>query len=154
MIPWIGVLQVSLSFTISWSLLKLMSIESVMSSNHLILCLPFLLLPSHFPSIKVQMSQLFVSGSQCIEASALVLPMDIQGWFPLGLNGLISLHSKRFSRVITSTTIRKHQFFSAQSSLWSNCHIYTWLLEKPQLWVYRLLLANSCFYFLIHSLGF
>ena len=135
----------------SRSLLKFMSIESVMLPNHLTPCHLFLILPSNFPSIKVQMSQLFALGGQCIEASVLVLPMNIQSWFSLGLNGLISLQPKGLSRVFTSTTTWKHQFFSAQSSLGSNCHIYTWLLEKPQLW---LLLANGCFYFLIHCLGF
>ena len=89
--------QASLSFTVSWSLLKLLSIELVMSSNHLILCRPFLLLLSVFPSIRVfPVSWLFASGGQRIGASALasVLPMNIQGWFPLGLTGLISLKSK------------------------------------------------------------
>ena len=78
------------------------------------------------------MSRLFISGGQSIgaSASALALPMNIQGWFPLGLSGLISLLSKGLSRVFSSTTIQKHQFFDAQSSLWSNCHIRTWLLEK------------------------
>ena len=77
-------------------------------------------------------SWLFASGVQSIgvSASASVLPMNFQ-WFPLGLTGLISLQSKRLSRVFSSTIIRKHQFFSAQPSLWSNSHIHTWLLEKP-----------------------
>ena len=63
-------------------------------------------------------------------ASASVLPMNIQAWFPLGLIGLI-LQSKGLSRVFSSTTVQKHQFFSAQPSLWSNSHIHTWPLEKP-----------------------
>ena len=85
-----------------------------------------------------QMSQLFVSGGQRSEvsASASVLPMNIQSWFPLGLTGLISLLSKGLSRIFSSITIWKHQFFSAQPSLWSNFHICTWLLEKLQLWLY------------------
>ena len=81
------------------SLLRLMSIELVMPSNHLILCCPFLLLPSIFPSIRVFFNELtFPMGGQTIEASASasVLPMNIQNWFPLGLTGLISLLSKRF----------------------------------------------------------
>ena len=113
---------------------KLMSIKLVMSSNHLILCRPFLLLPSIFPtSGSFPMSQLFASGGQSIGAlaSASVLPMNIQGWFPLGLTGLISLLSKGLPRVFSSTTVWKHQFFSAQPSLWSSSHICTWLLEKP-----------------------
>ena len=64
-------------------------------------------------------------------ASALVLPMNSQIWFPLGLTGLTSFQSKGLSRIFSSSTIRKHQFFSTQPSLWSNSHIYTWLLEKP-----------------------
>ena len=62
-----------------------------------------------------------------------VLPVSIQGWFPLGLTGLTSLLSKRLLRVFSSTKVWKHQFFSAQSSLWPNSHIHAWLLEKPQL---------------------
>ena len=77
------------------------------------------------------MSQLFARGGQSIGASASVLPMNIQGWFPLGLTDLIYLLSKGLSRVFSRTTFRKHQFFSAQPSLWSNSHIYTWLLEIP-----------------------
>ena len=78
-------------------------------------------------------SQLFASGVQSIRASASasVLPMNIQSWFPLGLTGLISLQSKGLSRVFSNTTVQKHQFFSVQPSLWSNSHIQTWLLEKP-----------------------
>ena len=84
-IPWTAALQASLSISNSWSLLKLRSIESVMPSNHLILCL--LLLPSIFPAWRsFQMSQFFPSSGQSIEvsASALILPMNIQDWFPLG----------------------------------------------------------------------
>ena len=79
-----------------------------------------------------------------------VLPMNIQGWFPLGLTGLISLKSKGLSRVFSSITVQKHLFFSAHSSLRSNTHICTWLLEKPKLWLYRFLLAKWCLCFLIH----
>ena len=122
--------QASLSFTISQSLLKFMSIKS----SHLILCRPLLLLPSIFPSIRVfPTSWLFASGGQSIEASvwALVLPMNILGWFPLGLTGLTSLLSTGLSRVFSSITIQKHPFFGTQPSLWSNSHICTRLLEKP-----------------------
>ena len=69
--------------------------------------------------------QLFASGGQSIGASASDLPMNIQGWFPLGLTGLISLQSKGLSRVFCSTTIQNHQFFGGQPSLWSNSHIRT-----------------------------
>ena len=93
--PWTAARQASLSFPISQSLLKLMSIESVMPSNHLILCHPLLLLPSIFPSIRIfPVGQLFASGGQSSGASASVsvLPMKIQGLFPIGLTGLTSLH--------------------------------------------------------------
>ena len=143
--PWTTARQATLSFTISWSLLKFMSIESVMPSNHHILCCSLLLLPSILPSIRVfPMSRLFTSGGQSIGASALasVLPVYIQGWFPLGLTGLISCQSKGLSRGFSSTTVRKHQFFSTQPSLWSNSHIHTWLLEKPKLWLDGTLLVK------------
>ena len=65
-----------------------------------------------------------------VSASASVLPMNIQDWFPLGLPGWISFQSKRFSRVFSSIIIQKHQFFSTQPSLWSNSHIHAWLLGK------------------------
>ena len=127
--PWTAAHQASLSFTISQSLCKLISIESTMPSNHLVFCCPLLLLPSIFPSIRVffSISQLFTSAGQSIEASASasVLPMNIQGWFPLGLTVLIPLLSKGPSRVFTITIIWKHQFFSAQPSVWSNSHICT-----------------------------
>ena len=133
--PWTAAHQASLFFTISQSLLKLMSIESVMPSNHLILCYPLFLLPSIFPSIRVffPVSWLFASGGQSIGASALasVIPMKIQGWFPLGLSCLISLQSKGLLKVFSGTTVRKHQFFSTQPSLWFNSHIHMSLLEKP-----------------------
>ena len=131
--PWTAACKASLSFIISQSLLKFMSIESVTPPNHLIFCHPLLLLSSIFPSIRCfSMSQLFASGGQRIgaSASASVLPMNIQDWFPVGLTDVISLLSKGFSRVFSSTTFQKHQFFSAQVSLWYNFHIRTWLLEK------------------------
>ena len=79
------------------------------------------------------MSWLFISGGQSIgaSASASVLPVTIQGWFPLGLTGLISLQSKALSRIFSSTPFQKHQFFGTRPFLWSNSHIHTWLLEKP-----------------------
>ena len=94
---------------------------------------PFSSCPQSFPaSGSFPMSRLFTSGGQSIgvSASASGLPMNIQGWFPLGLASLISLLSKGLSRVFSSTIVQKHQFFSAQPSLWSNSHIRTWLLEK------------------------
>ena len=101
-----------------------MSIESAMPSNHLILYWPLLLLPSIFPvSGSSPMSWLFTSNGQIIGASAWVLPMNIQGWFPLEWTDFISLLSRRLSRVFSSTTIWMHQFFDAQPSLLSNSHI-------------------------------
>ena len=96
---------------------------------------PFSRLQSFPASGSFLMSQLFASGGQSIGASALasVLPMNIQGWFHLGLTGWISLLSKGLSRVFSDTTVQKHQFFSTQFSWWSNSHICTWLLEKPNL---------------------
>ena len=110
-----------LCFTNSRSLFKLMSIELVMPFNHLILCCLLFLLPlQSFPaSGSFSVSWLFPSGSQSIgvSASTSVLPMNIQGWFPLGLTGLVSLQSKGLSRVFSNTTVQKHQFFSTQLSL-------------------------------------
>ena len=79
------------------------------------------------------MSHFFTSDSQSVgaSASASVLPMNTQDWFPLGLTGLISLQSKGLSRVFSNTTFQKYQFFSTQLSLWSNSQTHTWLLEKP-----------------------
>ena len=80
-----------------------------------------------------QMSQFFTSGGQSIgvSASASILPMKFQDWFPLQLTGLIFLQYKGLSRAFSNTTVQKHQFFGAQLSLWSKSHIHTWLLEKP-----------------------
>ena len=109
--PWTTARQASLSITNDWSLLKLMSIESVMPSNHLI-CLPFSSCLQSFPaSVSFPVSQFFTSGSQIIgvSASASVLPMNIQDWFPLGWTGLISLQSTGLSGVFSNTTVQKHQ---------------------------------------------
>ena len=128
--PWTAASQASLSFTISRSLLKLRSIDSMMS-NHLILYCS-LLLPSIFPSLRIFSNELALHiWWPNIRASASVLPMNIQGWFPLGLTVFNFLQSKRLSRVFYSPTIWIHWFFSTQLSLWSNSHIHTWLLEKP-----------------------
>ena len=126
--PWTAACQAPLSFTFSWGLLKIMSIESVMPSNHLTLCFP-LLLPSIFPSIRLFSKE----SALCIRwpkywsfSFSISLWMNIQHRFPLGLTGLISSQSKGLSRVFSSTTIQKHQL-----DLWSSSHIHTWLLEKP-----------------------
>ena len=132
-IPWTAAWQASLTFTISWSLLKLMSIELVIPPIQ-----PFLLYRPLLCFLPVPVSESFpvnwhfASGGQIIGASvsASVLPMNMQGWFPLGLTGLISLQSKGLSRVFSNTTVQRHQFFSAQPSLWSNSHICTWLQQN------------------------
>ena len=111
---------------------------------------PFSNCPQSFPaSGSFQMSWLFASGSQSTRALASVLPKKGQGWFPLVLTGLISLLFKGLWRVIPSTTVWKHQFFSAQPSLWFSSHIHTWLLEKPWLWLYVPLSAKWYLCFLI-----
>ena len=103
-----SVCQAPLSSTVSQNLLRFMSVESVILSNHLGLCCCLLSVPSIFPSIKVFSNELFASGGQSVgaSASATVLPMNIQGQFPLGLIGLISLLSKGLLRVFFSTTVR------------------------------------------------
>ena len=96
--------------------------------------IPFSSCLQFFPTSRsFQMSQFFTSGGQSIgvSASASVLPMNIQDWFPLGWTGWISLQSKRLSRVFSNTTVQKHQFFGAQLSSQSNSHIHTWPQEKP-----------------------
>ena len=127
--PWTAAHQAFLSITNSQSLLRLMSIKSVMQLNQLILCPPFSWL-HYFPaSGSFPMSQFFTSGGQSfgVSASASVLPMNIQDWFPSRLTDLISLQSKGLSRVFSNTTVQKHQSFGTQLSLWSNSHIHTWL---------------------------
>ena len=120
---WTAAHQASLSITNSRSLLKLMSIASVMPSNHLILYHPLSSCLQSFPeSGSFPVSQLFALGGQSIGASASVLPMNIQDWFHFRLTGLIFLQSKGLSRVFSNATAQKHQFFSAQPSLQSNSH--------------------------------
>ena len=111
--PWIAARQASLSITNSRSSLRLMSIESVMPSSHLILCCPLLLLAP------IPMSQLFTWGGQSTGVSALAsfLPKKSHGWSPSEWTGWISMQSKGLSRVISNTTVQKHQFFCAQLSV-------------------------------------
>ena len=110
--------------------------------------------PQSFPASGFFLiSQLFASGGKHPGVSASALPVNIQGWFPLGLTVLISLQSKGFSRVFSSNTVQKHQFFGIQLFLWSNFHIYTWLQEKPVVWLDEPLLAKWCVCFLICCLG-
>ena len=132
---WTAAHQASLSFTISQSLFKLVFIESVMPSNHLILhCLLFLL-SSIFHSIRVFFSKelsLRIRWPKYWSFSFSISPSsEYSELISLGLIGLMSLLSKRLSRVFSLTTVQKHKFFGAQPSFWSNSHIHTRLLEKP-----------------------
>ena len=117
MTPWTAARQDSLSITNSWSLLKLMSIESMMPSNHLILCHHLLLLPSVFPSIQVfsNESALHIRWPKYWSS---VLPVNIQDWFPLRWTGWISLQSRELSRVSSNIAVQKYQF-SVVSFLYS-----------------------------------
>ena len=138
--PWTAACQASLSITISWNLLKLISIDLVMPSNHLILCCPLLFPPSIFLSIRVFSHESVLSNESVLHIrlskywsfSFSINPSNnTQDCFPLGWTGWISLQSKGLTRVFSSTTVRKHQFFGAQLSSQSNSHIHTWPLEKP-----------------------
>ena len=143
--PWAAACQASLCFTISQSLPRLMPIESVMPSNHLILCHPLLLLPLIFPSIRVFSSEstLGIRWPKYWIFSLSVSPSnENSGLISIRIDGFDPLQSKGLSRVFSNTTVPKHEFFSSQPSLWSSCHMHTWLLEKPLLWLYRPLLAK------------
>ena len=120
--PWIAARQASLPIINSWSSLKLMSIESMMPSSHLILCHPLLLPPSLPASESFPLSQFFAWGGQSIGVSTLAsaLPKDTRDWSPLEWTGWISLQSKGLSRVFSNTIVQKHQFFGAQLSSQSN----------------------------------
>ena len=129
--------------TNSQSLLKLMSIELVMPSNHLILCCPLLLLLSIFPSIRIFSNELVlcIRWPKYWSFSFSISPSN-------GYSGLISIRvdwcdllpSKGLSKIFSSNPVQKHQFFGVQPSLWSNSHIRTWLLEKP---VVIIIIMNS-----------
>ena len=115
------------------SLVKLLSIELVMPSKYLVLFFPRLLLPSVFPSIRVfsNESVLCIRWPKFWSFSFSISPVNIQGWFPLRLTGLIYLLSEGLLRIFSRTTVQKHQFFDTQPSLLSNSYIHTRLLEKP-----------------------
>ena len=138
---WIAACQASLSITNSGSLLQLMSMESVMPSNHLIPCRPLLLLPSIFPSIRVfsNESGLHIRWPKGWSFSFSISPSNDYSelisfrmdWFLLGWTDWISLQSKRLSRVFSNITVQKHQSFGTRPFLRSNSHIHAWLLETP-----------------------
>ena len=126
--------QAFLSFTISQSWLKLMYNELITPSNHLIFCCPFPLLPSLFPRIRVfsNPSALHIRWPKYLSFSFIISPFnEYSGLISSRIDLLMSLKCKGLSRVFSNTTVQKHQFFSAQPSLWSNSHIHTRLLEKP-----------------------
>ena len=125
--PWTAAHQASLSITISWSLLKLMSIELVMPSNHLILCRLLLLLPPIPPSIRVfpNESTVCMKWPKYWSFSFSFLSKNTQDQSPLEWTGWISLQSKGLSRVFSNTTVQKHQFFGTQLSSQYNSHIHT-----------------------------
>jgi len=131
--PWIAACQASLSITNSQSPPKPVPIESVMPSNHLILCRPLLLLPSIFPSIRVfsNESAVRIRWPKYWSFSFKISPSNEHPGLISFRMDWISLQSKGLSRVFSNTTVQKHQFFSTQLSLLSNSHIHTWLLEKP-----------------------
>ena len=132
--PWTTARQASLSITNSQSLLKLMSIESVMPYNHLILCRPFHLSPSIFPSLRVfyNESVLCIRWPKHWSFTFNISPSkEYSGLISLGWTGWISLLARGPSRVFSNTTVQKHQFFGSQLSLYPNSHIHTWLLERP-----------------------
>ena len=126
--PWTAAGQYALSFTISQSLLKLMSIESVIPSNHLVLCHPLLLLPSVFPSVGVFSNELalHIRWPKYWDFSFSISPSnEYSVLISFRMIGLIFLKSKGLSVAFSNTTVQKHQFFSVQPSLWSNSYIHT-----------------------------
>ena len=143
--PWTIACQASLSLTISWSLIKLVSVESVMPSNHLILYIPLILLPSIFPSIRVFTNQLAlcIRWPKYWSFSFSIIPSN-------KYSGVISFRIDWFDFFAVQGTLKsllqhhssKSSFYSVQTSLWSSSLIHTWLLEKPQLWLDRPLLAK------------
>ena len=129
---WIAARQASLSLTICQSLPKFMCIESKMSSNHLILCCPLLLLPSVFLSISIFSNELalYIRWPKYWNFS-ISSSNEYSGLISFGVDWFDLLAVQGLSRVFSNTTSANYQFFGTQSSLWSNSHIHTWLMEKP-----------------------
>ena len=148
--PWTIAHEAPLSYIISQNMLKFMSIESVVLSNHLNPCYLLLVCLQFSP-----VSGLFQLVSSLHQVAKV---LELYSWFPLELTGLISLQSKGLSRTSSNTKVQKHQFFTAQPSLWPNSHIPTWLLENPltltiQIFVSKVvsLLFNMLSKLVIHS---
>ena len=134
--PWITARQASLSITNSLSSLKLMSIESVMPSSHLILCRPLFLLPPIPPSIRVFSNEAVLRIRWTNYWSFSISPSnEYSGLISFRIDWFDLLAVQGTPRVFANTTVQKHQFFSAQLSSQSNSHIHTWPLEKPLLWL-------------------
>ena len=153
---WTVACQASLSFTISWSLLKVMSTGSVMLSNHLILCFPLLLFPLTFPNIRVFSNELAlpIRWPKYWSFSFRISPFnEYSGLISFWIDWFHLLAFQGTLKSLLQTTIQKHQFFNIQPSTQSNSHIRTWLLEKPKLWLYRPLSVKCCLCFLICCLG-
>ena len=130
--PWAAARQASLSIPNSWSLFKLMPIELVIPSNHLILCRSLLLQPAILPGIRVFSNESALHMRWPKYYSFNISPSNEHpGRSLLWWTGWISLQSKELSKVFSNTTVQKHQFFGIQLSLQSNSHIHTWPLEKP-----------------------
>ena len=132
--PWTAECQTSLYITNSRSLLKIMSIESVMPSNHLILCCPLLFLLSVFPSIRVfsNESVLHIRWPKYWSFSFNISPSnEYSGLISFKMDWLDILAVQRALKSLPQTKVQKHQFFGAQLCLWSNSYIRTWLLQKP-----------------------
>ena len=135
---WTTASQAPLSSTISWNWLKFMYIESMMLFSHLILCSPLLLLPPIIPNIGAfsNESAFCMTWPEYWSFSFSLNPSNkYSRLISFRVGWLISLQSKGLSRIFSSTTIQKYQFFSTQPSLWSNSHICIWLLEKPYHWL-------------------
>ena len=131
--PWTAAHQIPLSITSSQSLLKLMSMESVMPSNHLMLCRPLLLPPSNFPSIRVfsNESVLHITWPKYWSFSFNISPDEHPGLISFRMDWLDLLAVQGTLKSLLQHHSSKHLFFSSQPSLWSSSHIYAWLLEKP-----------------------
>ena len=130
--PWFAACQASLFIIPEYTQTHVLRVSDAIQPSHP-LSSPTPPAPNPSQHESFPMSQLFAWGGQSIgiSASASVLPMNTQDWFPLGWTGWISLQSKGLSRVFSNTTVQKHEFFSAQVSSQSNSHIHTWPLEKP-----------------------
>ena len=142
--PWTAAHQTSLSFTVSWTLLKFTTIELVILSNHLIPCHPLLLLPSIFPSIRIFSSEsaVCIRWPEYWSFSFSINPFnEYSGLILLGLL-VWSPCCPRDSQKSSPIPYWKHQFFSAQPSLWSSSHTHTWQLKKTWFWLYRILSAK------------